>query len=127
MLPENVFEYAARYKMRFPFKGRITVEDLWGLSLEELDVVYITLKAKEKATTGTESLLTTVPANDTLSIKIAIVKHIFDVKMAEREAGKLALEKTRRKEYLLSILAEKQDDELRGKTPEELEAMINEL
>ena len=30
----NVFEIATRKKYRFPFKGMITVEDLWDLSLQ---------------------------------------------------------------------------------------------
>ena len=37
MRVENIFEYAVRNKVRFPFKGMISVEDLWDLSLTNLD------------------------------------------------------------------------------------------
>lgn len=35
----NIFEAATRYKYRFPFKGMISVEDLWDLKLQDLDSV----------------------------------------------------------------------------------------
>ena len=36
----NIFEAATRYKYRFPFKGMISVEDLWDLKLQDLDSVF---------------------------------------------------------------------------------------
>ena len=32
----NMFEVATRNKFRFPFKGLISVEDLWELSVDNL-------------------------------------------------------------------------------------------
>lgn len=43
----NIFEAATRYKYRFPFKGMISVEDLWDLKLQDLDSVFKLLN-KEK-------------------------------------------------------------------------------
>ena len=40
----NIFEAATRYKYRFPFKGMISVEDLWDLKLQDLDSVFKLLK-----------------------------------------------------------------------------------
>ena len=41
----NMFEIAARNKFRFPFKGMISTEDLWDLSVENLDNVFKTLNS----------------------------------------------------------------------------------
>ena len=48
MTTENLIESATRSKMRFPFKGMISVEDLWDLSLTNLDSVFKTLNAEVK-------------------------------------------------------------------------------
>ena len=55
---EKMFETAVRTKMRFPFKGVVSVEDLWDLSVENLDTVYKTLNSELKKATE-ESLLNT--------------------------------------------------------------------
>ena len=39
----NIFELATREKYRFPYKGMISVEELWDLDIPELDRVYKSL------------------------------------------------------------------------------------
>ena len=83
----NIFEYATRNKVRFPFKGMISVEDLWDLSLANLDSIYKTLNKQVKQSEE-ESLLSTKASVDTeLEVQIAIVKHIVSVKLTEKEAA----------------------------------------
>ena len=45
-----MFEIATRNKFRFPFKGVISTEDLWDLSVESLDNVFKTLNSEMKKT-----------------------------------------------------------------------------
>ena len=47
----ELFEIATRNKYRFPFKGWISTEDLWDLSVQNLDGIFKTLN-KEFKTTG---------------------------------------------------------------------------
>lgn len=54
----KLFELATRNKMRFPFRGMISVEDLWDLSLTNLDSVFKILNAEAKKSEE-ESLLNT--------------------------------------------------------------------
>lgn len=124
---ENMFEYATRNKVRFPFKGQISVEDLWDLRADDLDTVFKTLNRQVKQSKE-ESLLTTKTAEDTaLDIQIAIVKHIFDIKMQEANARLLDKEHKAQKQKIMAILAHKQELELQNKSVDELQKMLEEI
>lgn len=122
----ELFKIATKEKYRFPFKGLCTVEDLWDLSALELDVIYGRLKSELKAS-EVDSLVSKATKNTALENKIEIVSHIFAEKEAERNRAKEAAAKRAKKEKLLSILAEKQEGELKEKSAEEIAKMIDEL
>ena len=42
----ELFKLAAKEKYRFPFRGNISVEDLFDLTTSQLDVVYKELKSQ---------------------------------------------------------------------------------
>ena len=127
MKTTNIFEYAVRNKVRFPFKGMISVEDLWDLSLTNLDSIYKTLN-KEVKQSEEESLLTTKTSVDTeLEIQIAIVKHIVTVKLEEQEVREKAAAKKAQKQKIMSIIATKEDEELQNTSVEDLKKMLDEL
>lgn len=124
---EKMFEFATRSKMRFPFKGQISVEDLWDLRVEDLDTVFKTLNKQIKQTKE-ESLLATKTTEDTiLDTQIAIVKYIFDVKVQETNARLIEKERKEQKQKIMSILATKQEQELQNKSVEELQKMLDEI
>ena len=127
MTVENIFEYASRNKVRFPFKGMISVEDLWDLSLTNLDSIYKTLNKQVKQSEE-ESLLSTKASVDTeLEVQIAIVKHIVSVKLAEKEAAEKASAKKSQKQKIMSIIATKQDEALQNSSIDDLKKMLDEL
>lgn len=124
---ENMFEYATRNKVRFPFKGQISVEDLWDLRADNLDTVFKTLNRQVKQSEE-ESLLVTKTAEDTaLDVQIAIVKYIFDIKMQEANARLLDKERKAQKQKIMAILANKQEQELQNKSVDELQKMLEEI
>lgn len=124
---ENMFEYATRNKVRFPFKGQISVEDLWDLRTDDLDTVFKTLNRQVKQSEE-ESLLVTKTAEDTaLDVQIAIVKHIFDIKMQEANSRLLDKERKAQKQKIMAILANKQEQELQNKSVDELQKMLEEI
>lgn len=124
---ENMFEYATRNKVRFPFKGQISVEDLWDLRTDDLDTVFKTLNRQVKQSKE-KSLLTTKTAEDTaLDVQIAIVKHIFDIKMQEASARLLDKERRAQKQKIMAVLANKQEQELQNKSVDELQKMLEEI
>lgn len=127
MTTEKIFEYATRNKVRFPFKGMISVEDLWDLSLTNLDSIYKTLNKQVKQSEE-ESLLSTKASVDTeLEVQIAIVKHIVSVKLAEKEASEKAHAKREQKQKIMSIIATKENEALQNSSIDDLKRMLDEL
>lgn len=88
MTVENIFEYATRNKVRFQFKGQILVENLWDLSLANLDSIYKELNKQSKHSEEESLLNIKTQEDELLNVQIAIVKHIVSVKLAEKEARK---------------------------------------
>lgn len=127
MTTEKIFEFATRNKVRFPFKGMISVEDLWDLSLTNLDSIYKTLNKQVKQSEE-ESLLSTKASVDTeLEVQIAIVKYIVSVKLTEKEAAEKASAKKAQKQKIMSIIATKENEALQNSSIDDLKKMLDEL
>ena len=124
----NIWIERLKNKYRFEFKGLISVEDLFDLSLENLDLIYKNLK-KEESDLQTDSLLETVdnPLIKEIEIKLEIVKSIFNMKQIEIENMEKAMINKARKEKILAIIENKQDQELSEKSIEELKEIYNNL
>lgn len=122
-----MFEIATRTKMRFPFKGLVSVEDLWDLSVRDLDSIFKTLNAQVKKSQEESLLATKTKEDETLSIQIEIVKHIVKTKLDEAETAKQSKELKERKQKIMEIIAAKQDESLRNASVEELQAMLDNL
>lgn len=122
-----MFENASRLKLRFNHKGLCTVEDLWDLSLTDLDRIFKGMNAELK-TQNEESLLDTkTKETEIQEVGIAIVKHIVATKIQEKKEREDRLLRVERKQKLLGIIASKQDAELEGKSIEELNKLIDEM
>lgn len=123
-MAQNIYKYAAKNKLRFPFKGNISVEDLFSLGLTDLDTIYKTLSKQVKADSE-ESLLTTKTKEDEdIKVKMQIVKEIFEEKQAAIEAGKKAAETRAKNQKIMEIISRKEDEDLNNKSIDELKAML---
>jgi len=123
----NAFEIATKEKYRFPYKGQISVEDLWDLSPAQLDIVYKTLNAAKK-TTEEDSLLGKKTAAETTVLNmIEIVKYIFSAKQAEAEARKQQADNAEKKRRIMELIASKEDAALGEKSIDDLRKMLEEL
>lgn len=128
----NLFEIATRKQYRFNSQvGALSVEDLWNLPLTSTRSASLDAIAKElysQLNEETVSFVTpSVSDNTVVQQKFDIVKHIIDVKVAERDAAKLAAENATKKQKILSLIAQKQDEQLSGSSLEELQALANSL
>lgn len=127
MKNEKMFEVAVRNKLRFPFRGLISTEDLWDLNVENLDVVFKELNSQIKRVQEESLLKTKSKQDEELELKISIVKYIVAVKLEETDLRVKAMEKREQKQKILKILSDKQDESLQNKSIEELEKMLEEL
>ncbi|MFQ9785782.1 MAG: hypothetical protein ACLRYF_04045 [Mediterraneibacter faecis] len=123
----KLFETATRNKMRFPFRGMISVEDLWDLSLTNLDSVFKTLNAEAKKSEEESLLETKSKENEELSNKIEIVKYIVNIKLEEKKTRENARKNAEMKQRLLEIKAKRQDAALENMSDEDLDKMLAEL
>jgi hypothetical protein len=127
MTVENIFEYVVRNKTRFPFRGIISTEDLWDLSLTNLDSIYKTLNKQVKQSEEESLLNTKNDIDEVLEVQIAIIKHIVAVKLAEQDAREKAAAKKEKKQKIMSIIAAKQDEALQNSSIEDLNKILDEL
>lgn len=129
-----MFEQATRIKLRFESgaKGSLTVEDLWdlplthrggGLDLDNLARQFaLALREAEVGSFVTK----TKKSDEILKLKFDIIKYIIDVKLAEADKAEQAKVLKGKRERILQILSEKQDESLKGKSEEELKKLLEE-
>jgi len=133
----SIFERASRHKYRFHAgRGSCTTEDLWDLDLEMLDRIYKGLReqSRELQSDQEDSLIQEARKDDratedrlNLEGKIEVVKHIFTRKNEWASRAAKAKETRERKQHLLQLLSNKKDEELQGKSAEEIQKMIDEM
>jgi hypothetical protein len=123
----NIFEEATKKKYRFPsIVGPLSVEDLWDLDFQGLDVVYKKLNGSLKRVKE-ESLLEEEKEDKELLTRIAIVKHIFAAKKAELEERLKEKDKAEKRQRILELISRKQDAQDEEKSIDELKAMLDDL
>ena len=123
---EKIFEQAARMKVRFNHKGVCSVEDLWDMPLSALDAIFKALNQEAKAQSE-ESLLAEKTVTSTeLDLKLAIVKHVVKTRLEEKAAYEQAKANADRKNTILGIIAEKQNENLKNMSIDELKKLAAE-
>ena len=124
---ENIFEMATRNKYRFPYKGMISVEDLWDLNQTQLDSIYKALNKEVKANQEDSLMFSQTQTDLDLQAKIEIVRHIYSTKEQDAARRTAAAENAEKKRRILEILEQKQEDSLKNKSEEEPLKMLNEI
>ena len=123
-----MFEKASRLKLTYKVgNGVIKTEDLWDLSLQDLDRVAISLNKEIKESTEESFIKPKTSASVTLTLKFDIVKHIIDVKQTEAAAKEKAKEIKQKKDQLLELIDQKERSEQQNKSVEQLKLELAEL
>jgi len=129
-----MFEKASRIKIRFESpKGYLSVEDLWDLPLSSctgkanLDDIARSLY-KQLKEESTESFVVKDPkTNTTVQLGFDLVRHIIDVRLAEAEVLATAKANREKKQQLLHIIAQKENEQLMGSSLDELKARVESM
>lgn len=126
IMENNIFEYAVRNKLRFPYKGTISTEDLWDLPVTELDKIYKVLNKKNK-TNEEESLLSTSSVDMDTLVSIDIIKYIVNYKLKKKEENEQAKKRAEDRQFIMDIVEKKRKQSLEDKTEEELLEMLKNM
>ena len=119
---------AAKKKYTFPFRGpSTTIQDLYDLKLVELDSIFKTLNAELKTTSEDSLLEVRSPADTDLRNKIELVRFVVKTKQEDALAKERKASIASQRRRLEEIKADKQEQALLNKTPEEIDAMLAEL
>jgi len=128
-----MFEKASRLKLRFSVaNGNLSVEDLWELPLTHLRHPNLDDIAKglyrEIKDSDIQSFVTETKASDGITqLKFDIVKHIIDVRKAEQAAAENAQANKVKKQQILALIAQKENEQMAGQSIEDLRKLAESL
>ena len=112
-------------KLRFKSNhGLINSEDLWDLSLENLDVLAQSLEAEVKTSKKKSFITKRSKADATAKLRFALVKHVIDVKLDEREAAANAAETKAYNQKILEKIEAVEDRELDEMSAKDLRKLL---
>jgi len=122
------FKQASQLKLRFNTdKGLLSVEQLWDLSQNQLSNLIRSIKKVLKETDNDDELsfLTgEVKVDEENQLRFDIAKDIYMTKKKAQEEIRDASAIKEHNQKILALIAEKQEEGLKGKSVEELEALL---
>lgn len=123
----SIYKEALRKNIRFEFKGLRSTEELWDLTVEQLDSIFQILNVRRKALSE-ESLLSTQTAEAAeLDLKIEIIRDVVATLLQEKADRENAAAKAAQKQKVLNAIARKKEDELGNLSLAELEELASSL
>jgi hypothetical protein len=123
-----MYKKALRTKLRFSTtKGKLTTEDLFDLSLTDLNNLAIALDKKLSETPRKSFISDITPDTQEDELRFNIVKDVITLKLFERNAAQNAKAKAAEKAQLLEILHRKKNEALENLSVAEIEAKLASL
>lgn len=119
------FKEASKLKLKFQTnKGLLTTEQLWDLTVVELDVLAVELDDKYKNSKSKSFIERRSSKNAGIKLQFDIVYEVLVTKQEEEAAATQAKEDKEHNKRIIELIAEKKDGELKTKSIKELEAMM---
>lgn len=127
----NIFETAARNKVRFETsKGLLSIEDLFDLPLTSqkgpsLDEVAKGIYRQLKESDEISFVDANTASNNALNMKFDLVKRVIEIKKDEAAVALQARDRRARNARIMELMEQKKDEQLAGKSLEELQALLD--
>lgn len=119
------FKEASKLKLRFPtVKGILTTEQLWDLSLTDLDQTAVSLDEALKKSKGKSFLEKRTTTDKVVKLQFDVVLDVLQTKQADTDAATEAKKNKEHNQKILGLINEKKDGELKGKSIKQLESML---
>ncbi len=119
------YKEASKQKLRVSTsKGPLSVEQLWDLSLTELDKLAVELEESFENSKGKSFLDKQTTKDKGLKLQFDVVLDILRSKQEDQEAAQTARENKEHNEKILELISEKQGEALKGKSIPELKKML---
>lgn len=122
-----MFKQASKLKLRFQTnRGVLSVEQLWDLA--QTDLANAIKAVKKVLKTGDDDelsfLVSTTVVDVENQLRFDILKDVYLTKKKEAEESRDAAANKVHNQKILALIAEKQEEGLKGKSIEELEALL---
>ena len=123
-----MYKKALKMKLRFAkTKGKLTTEDLFDLSLTDLNNIAIALDKKLSESPRKSFISDIAPDTAEDELRFNIVKDVINTKLVERSNAQNAKAKAAEKAQLLEIIHRKKNQAMENMSVEELEAKLASL
>ncbi|GAB3975634.1 hypothetical protein GCM10028806_33630 [Spirosoma terrae] len=121
----EIFKSASQLKLRFQTsRGVLTTEQLWDLTLIELDALAVALETEHEKSGKKSFLAKTSDKNKLAKLRFDVVLEVLTTRVAENQEAAEAAEIKAHNQKIIALIAEKEDETLKGKSVEELTAML---
>lgn len=127
----SLFEKAARLKLRFDTpKGALSAEDLWDLPLTSsqnranLNDLAVGLYRKLQDSAPISFVDAAIKTDEVTQLRFDLVKHVIDVRVAENAVRAQEHEKARKRGRIMELIANKEEEQLAGKSTDELRELL---
>jgi hypothetical protein len=121
------YKEVIRKKTRFTTaKGQLSVEQLWDLSINDLDALAVSLDDSYEKSKGKSFVQKRTVKDKELKLQLDVVLDILNTKVEESELAKLKAERKEHNQKILKLIEDKKDKALEGKSIKELTAMLEE-
>ena len=119
------FKLASQQKLRFQTnKGLLSTEQLWDLSLKDLDALAVSLETEHKESGKKSFLVKTSVKDKTAKLRFDVTLDVLNTKVEEMQAAQEAAEIKEHNKKIITLISEKQDESLKGKSIKQLEGML---
>ncbi len=122
----EMFEKATREKLRFQINGEISTEQLWTVK-ESVLIDYeeeLQSQVEKFGKTSRRKSEVKTKEQEQVELKLAIVSHILDTKIKEREDAQNDTAKKEHNQKILALIARKQENELENMSIEDLQKLM---